>query len=739
MIVEPRGNLTSRSVSLAGNNQALAQTPVRNSERKVGDWPGRWRRLRTSLALAPLGLLAVSLCLWVVSVGQTNISAIGELGLVTVLPWTYAAAFVVLTIGFCLALRLEPIRTPLMVLFIFVSVIILYGTPSLLEQMPRGITVYRHLGVGDFLAIHLVPNQDLDAYFSWPGFFYMLAAVTKLGGLNASLQMARWAPLVLNLLYLAPLVTILRVASRDNRLVWLAVWLYYLTNWVGQDYLSPQGFAYFLMLVILAILLKWFKVGRPLFSEGLPAETSGRGPIAFLKSLRHLPQPETPNPEASPAKKAWLLIAVVLLFIIVTSSHQLTPFALIFDVSALVLFSRLQPRSLPALMVVTVACWWSFMAAEFFAGHVSMITGGLGDIRGNLGVNVANRLTGNPAHLLVVRFRLIMTVAIWFMAGLGAIRRLRAGRLDLSLGLLAVAPFFLLAETYGGEMILRVYFFALPAMAFFAAALFFVKRRSSTSIRKLSAIGLCSCLLFAGFLATRYGNEDSDYISRAEFDGSLKLYALAPPGSALLTVTSAPLRFMNYDTYAYEDIRNELNILETADVDGLADSARAVSAGGTRPVFVFFTRSQSAQVDLFSGLPRGTMTRLAAGLEASSKFKVMYYGTDAEIFQLTDVIKPSGESQPSDTEPSNNDAATSQSNNDGGTSLSSATLPPVALSTTARRPLSSTAIPTGPRTTALTDASAVAAFGSVRAWAAAHNAEIAAGAPGNSVDPETGM
>ena len=44
----------------------------------------------------------------------------------------------------------------------------------------------------------------------------------------------------------------------DGRAVWAGVWIFFATNWVGQDYFSPQGLVYALYLVVLAILLTWF-------------------------------------------------------------------------------------------------------------------------------------------------------------------------------------------------------------------------------------------------------------------------------------------------------------------------------------------------------------------------------------------------------------------------------------------------------------------------------------------------
>ena len=100
----------------------------------------------------------------------------------------------------------------------------------------------------------------MNAYHNWPGFFALGALLTEVAGFNSALSFASWAPLFFNLIDLGALLLILRACTTDRRLIWLSVWFFYLTNWVGQDYFSPQGLNFFFYLVIMAILLQWFKM-----------------------------------------------------------------------------------------------------------------------------------------------------------------------------------------------------------------------------------------------------------------------------------------------------------------------------------------------------------------------------------------------------------------------------------------------------------------------------------------------
>ncbi|OSC55935.1 hypothetical protein B5181_35260, partial [Streptomyces sp. 4F] len=68
------------------------------------------------------------------------------------------------------------------------------------------------------------------------------ALVRLLGVDNAAMYMAWW-PLVSSVLLLLPLLLIYRTFTEDRRLIWTAVWLFCVGNWVGQDYFSPQSVA----------------------------------------------------------------------------------------------------------------------------------------------------------------------------------------------------------------------------------------------------------------------------------------------------------------------------------------------------------------------------------------------------------------------------------------------------------------------------------------------------------------
>ncbi len=186
-------------------------------------------------------------------------------------------------------------------------------------------------------------------------------------------------------------------------------------------------------------------------------------------------------------------------------------------------------------MAIMTGTWIIFMAQAYLAGHLNDVSGDLGQVNNIITANVAARVVGSPEHIFIGAIRVVMTVAIWGLAFIGAVFRLRRGYRDASYILLAIAPFSLIvANSYGGEMLLRIYLFSLPLVVFFAAALFYITSASGRSRKMTVAVTGVSLILLGGFLFTRYGNERMDYMTYAEVDSAHYLYSIAPPNSLLI-------------------------------------------------------------------------------------------------------------------------------------------------------------------------------------------------------------
>lgn len=589
--------------------------------------------------VAPIFFVVCATLLWAGSLKDIDVTKMNDLGLVSVLPASVFAALVILVISFCLVLSQERINTPVVLLHLVVLIFILYGTTTLVEQAPRFQSTWKHIGVTDYILRTGQINPRIDAYFNWPVFFILSGLITEVGGFQSMVSFVGWAPVFLNLIYLGGLYILLGAGTVDKRLVWLGIWFFYLTNWVGQDYFSPQGFNFFLFIVIIGIVLKWFKAmivepdpipwERFLFRNGALSRLANR----IYSWLTPVQSPSTPS---TPAQRVGLVAIVLILFTVVASSHQLTPFFTLGAIMALVVFNRCSLRGLPVLLGVILVTWLSYMAVTYMAGHFAHVTGHVGEVGTSVGANVTKRLQGSPDHMVVIYIRLVMTVAIWGLAVLGGIRRLRSGRWDITYALLAFAPFPVMAlQSYGGEMVLRVYLFALPFMVFFAAAFFFPVPWIKTSWRTVIMMVLVSLGLLAGFVFSRYGNERMDYMTVEEEAALSYLYEIAEPRSLLVAATpNLPWKFAGYGEQRYKVLTKEVL---SGDVDAIV---AAIQKEKHTQAYLILTRSQEAHAELFYSVKPADWGKLLIKLTESGKFVNVFSNEASDIYLL--VEKKSG-------------------------------------------------------------------------------------------------
>jgi len=582
-------------------------------------------------ALVPLTLALLAAVIWFVSLGHVDIRQTNNLGLVSVLPAPMLVAPLILIVSFCLALRQSRLRRPVLLLHLVILIVMLYGVTSLIQEVPRFRVNYRHVGIIEYITRNGRVNPRINAYFNWPGFFIFGAFITELAGVPSALAFVPAAPVFFNLLYLGPVLMIFSTATTDRRQIWLGAWLYFLTNWIGQDYFAPQALNYFFYLVIVAIVLKWFQMmtrephwlWRYIPASWLTGRARRWSEVLFAP-------PDLPNTASAPAQRAGLIGVIAVLSIVIAASHQATSLMIITSVAILVLFRRCTARSLPILIAVLVLSWISYMATAYMAGHFNWVIGGVGQINHNINANLTDRLRGSPEHIFIVRMRMIMTAAIGLLAVMGGVRRLLQGHWGwTSLALLAVAPFLvMLVQPYGGEMLLRAYLFALPANAFFAAALFYPTHTSRASWRTTLAVTLaCACLLF-GFLFTRYGNEKADYFTDDELGAVRYFYTVAKPGSTLLAgAQNMPWNYQEIEHYRSVNI---MEYIQNHDIAGLSTLMRSKYPHS----YLILTRGQEAYAELYHKFPREDWDRFEADLIASPTFNVVYDTADAKVLVL---------------------------------------------------------------------------------------------------------
>lgn len=596
---------------------------------------------------APVLVAAV---VWTISLQSVSIRDVGDAGIVTALPPAAFAALAAACLSFAVAVAQRRPSQLVLLVHMVLLVYMLYGASTLIEEVPTFNVSWRHAGIITSIINHGEVTPETNAYFNWPSFFILGALATKVAGLGSNpLSLVPWAPVVFELLYLAPLIVISRAATRDPRLPWVAALIFYLTNWVYQDYFSPQAFTYFLYLALFAVVLRWFyprreSGGRPLRAA---AATTSRAliviPRAVASALRVGDTGARRDPATSPRaarQRAALIVICVLVVAAAVPTHQLTPYAILAGATAIVALRVCSFSTLPAIVLVLTLTWSVFAAGPYLNGHLGAQVGP--KQAGSVVSSVTGRVVGSEAHVAIAYLRLLTTIGLWALAGVAALNMLRRRRRRwLGHIALAASPFVLmLMSAYGGEILLRVYLFTLPFVAGLVASILLAVAGGKSTWRRAAVIGAASLVLVTGFLFTRYGNERANLFTRSEVQTVQHLYHVAPAGSVLAVPNGdLPWTFRGVRAYRYTTVTRELYALpqggRVLTGSQLATRvARALNRRGVPASYLVITRSNRQYDRIVGQAPWGSVARLERAVERSSAFRAVYANRDGAIFQL---------------------------------------------------------------------------------------------------------
>ncbi len=646
-----------------------------------GSWARRARHWAAHSPLVPWAGLALAVTLWGVSLTQVSIATLATagLGLTPLLPVTFWAAAGVLTVSFCAAVVRRASGWPVLTGHLLALVAILHATPAILYGTLRYSWAWKHIGVVDFITHHGIDfhlGGVLGVYQGWPGFFALNSFLTTAAGQSSALSYASWALPVNDLLWLGPLVLIARAFTADWRVIWTAAWLFELGNWVGQDYFSPQAFAFFLYLTVIAICLRWLwdprtpAWARPpawiaRVASGVLAPAGDGAPGAAIAdtdphgmAVADVPPVDVP-PIPSRSTRLVLVVCLVPLMAAIASSHQLTPFMLISALIVLAVFRQVRPWVLPVIMTVITVGWILYGALPWLGANASQVFAGFGLLWANTSSHIVGG-TQVPFDQLIVKWDArFLSVVIGALAVIGFFRYRRrhdrrARRSWNRAALLTVAALpAAAANSYGGEIIFRVFIFALPFMAVTAAAAFFPHPGAG---RRLAGIGLAgvSLVLVATFTVANYGQEAINYFTPQEVAAGRWLYRTAPRGAEIVAANSNfPWAFVHYNWYNY----TFLDYPPVVSRDTIHAPVHTVVPIMQPPAYapapyLILTRSQAEEESLTGNWPPGAFDRISRELLASGRFRVVYRNADAMILQLVQsrfqqqlplgVLEPSG-------------------------------------------------------------------------------------------------
>ena len=504
--------------------------------------PGAARcRCAASAALAAMAAAALLTGVW--GLLHADIGRIGTLGAITALPVAYFPALAAAVIGTVLSVCRRRQYAWVLVWQLVVLIVLLHGLDPIVHGTPRLEASYRHLGIASYISGSGQLDTSLDAYFSWPGLFALMAMFSDATGMNSLMPAATWAPLAVNVLLLPVLLAVARRLTRHWRTTWMAVWLFYLTSWVGQDYLSPQAYAFILALTVLAVVLAAF--GGHAWKG-----TTGR----WHRIVRFLDRSGHASPGHPRTPTLMLFVSCVLLLLALTAAHQLTPFAVAAVLLGLTLTGQSRLRLLPVLAILIPAAWLLFVATPYLVGHTDTLFGSIGDITQNMAVT--RRMAGNPNHRIVIAARIAESALMWVAAGAGAWVLARRRRPWLAAAAGAGIPLLLLPlQPYGGELLLRVYLYSLPFTACLAAVILLPAAGRRPGLWRALVVAAVGLMLAGTTLVTRYGNDAMETFTPGELALVKQLDDTAPDGAVVIeAVHDTPWRDTKYATYKYHTL-----------------------------------------------------------------------------------------------------------------------------------------------------------------------------------------
>jgi len=378
---------------------------------------------------------------------------------------------------------------------------------------------------------------------------------------------------------------------------------------------------------------------------------------------RPAPGDRRPRPARATASARSSIIVcgtLMLLFFVLSFTHELSPYIVIVQLGVLAGGRLLRPRWLPlAFAAIAVG----YLLPRF--SYVSSTYGLLSSI-GNFFSNVAPPSVAGGTSTFVIpasqifiqRSAEVLSLLVWLLAVIGAFRRRRSGRTVLTLFALTFSPALVLAaQAYGDEGLLRVYLFSLPwAAALAASALEPLSNTASLSVSRLRGatggfirrkapvswivaplgLGLVLVLFFPAF----FGDDASNVMTQSEVTVIYNFLQRAPLGPVYLAAGNTPVE----DTARY-NLFQLPTVLGTAGEAPLVNNATSNLASiiaqdslqytkNQEPAYVLISPSMIAYSEAYGGPSASSFTILLDSLKHSPKWKLLAQEDGTAIYEL---------------------------------------------------------------------------------------------------------
>jgi hypothetical protein len=610
------------------NIAMVAPAPVARGYRAAKDlWPTS-PLARTGVALAGLagaaGLAGGRL------VDSNDVDAYGLISALPLVYWMGVVAAVVATGLLAAAVtsgdrRVGPIIPA-------VWVLMLHTGPALAHAHVRFSIVYYHLGFIRLIDKTHTGNILLDARFAWPGFFgTFIASLPPMNPSVMELVMRLWPTLITGCA--ACLVAALARRSYPNQLLIgpLSSLIFVLFSWAGQDYFSPQSVGFLLYLSIVIVL-----ESGPLRARGA---WSSVAPILSRFATAGGDRPE--------ARSTSTYVALLVLSFGAVVSHPLAPFFICAGLAMLGLYGRRVAWRLMILVGGAYVVWFIIAAQPWWSTQVDVLVAQFGNWS-NVATTQAERgAQSTSIHVFVTRVRSVMGLTVFVLTlVLGTVMgtdRFRHLRPALPLAPLAGIPVLAAAvQSYGGEMIIRVFLFTLPmASILMARVVLTVSRRALPSV-----VAAMTLAVTPAYLIARFGNESFEMVTEPDWEAVEAMYAAVGPATVVVTDNS----FLPWGGEARDTLVHRYSVAQISETwlrNLRFEAGLQVHEGGYQDfrilgiddatadkVIVVFTPSQSAWIHEVEGAEPGLLDAVGRWMSTQPGVTVLYEKDGAWVLEL---------------------------------------------------------------------------------------------------------
>jgi hypothetical protein len=565
----------------------------------------------------PLIAVVAAVC-WLAGFRTIDPTTLGSFGILPALSPVLLIAYPLLAVGFVIELRGRQ-RGWALTMITIMAVLAVYALQPAAEPVGRLPVAWLHVGFSDYIAAHGEILHNFDARFSWPGFFSFLALLTGASGVKDSSVLISFAPVVLTGTATIAVRAIALSVFGPGRIAWLAAWIFLIGNWTEQDYLSPQGSTFLLLLAGLAVTFRYLT--RPGLLE----------PVAKGQFLR------PPVPANTPMERLFAQGLVLVLAFALAPSHQLSPYMLAGLLFILLLCGRLWSRWLPFLVLLAAVVWFVLGARDFWIGQLHEITGSIGNLSSSVNQGFDQRLSDNAGRSAMLDVRVGITLVVGAMAAIGAFLLRRKKKRSLTLVLMAITAFGMaVAQPYGGEILIRCYLFALPLFALLGAVLLddllaaqFAKpwlRRASIVVGTVVLAGL-----MFGDVTARGGNDAYVAFTRADIDAVQKAYDVAKNGQTLDTVAA----------YAPVSEWQRLGQVDQASIEAHCEPFPNPDpcVRKVHPDFLVLNAAQDSYGQIYYGMKPGWISRLGDRLVNSGLYTRIFAQGQSQTLELSSDVR----------------------------------------------------------------------------------------------------